>query len=46
VAEENILPLEERPPADLVRLAGRHFKRYDAESQMFVSNITDEYSDD
>ncbi|KAL1303183.1 hypothetical protein AAFC00_006608 [Neodothiora populina] len=46
VAEENIEPLTEPPPPSLMRLAGRHFKRYDSETNMFISNIKDEYPDD
>ncbi|KAK2812141.1 hypothetical protein FQN50_001498 [Emmonsiellopsis sp. PD_5] len=49
VAEENIDPitpeLSELPVA-LLRQAGKHFKRWDPESRMFVSNIRDEYPDD
>ncbi|PGG97837.1 hypothetical protein AJ79_09073 [Helicocarpus griseus UAMH5409] len=49
VAEENIGPispeLSQLPPS-FVNLAGKHFKRWDAESRMFVSNVRDEYPDD
>ncbi|KAG5287103.1 F-box domain-containing protein [Histoplasma ohiense] len=49
VAEENIelvsLEISELPPAFL-KLAGKHFKRWDSESRRFVSNIRDEYPDD
>ncbi|KAL8998447.1 MAG: hypothetical protein Q9169_002484 [Polycauliona sp. 2 TL-2023] len=45
VAEENI----DDSPADvgtnLMSLAGRHFKRWDDTSKMFISNIKDEYPD-
>lgn len=46
VAEENIIPLEETPAEGLMKLAGRHFKRWDDQSKVFVSNIKDEYPDD
>lgn len=46
VAEENIIPLDETPSESLMKLAGRHFKRWDEQTKMFVSNITDEYPDD
>ncbi|KAL2361022.1 hypothetical protein RJZ56_006095 [Blastomyces dermatitidis] len=49
VAEENIDPvspeISQLPPA-FVKLAGKHFKRWDPESRVFVSNIRDEYPDD
>ncbi|CAL8577897.1 hypothetical protein XPA_003709 [Xanthoria parietina] len=46
VAEENIdnSPLE--VSTSLMSLAGRHFKRWDNTSKMFISNIRDEYPDD
>lgn len=48
VAEENILPVEPgtRPSEAILRLAGRHFKRWDDGAQCFVSNLRDEYLDD
>ncbi|CAN8104832.1 unnamed protein product [Discula destructiva] len=46
VAEENIAPLQDRPPESLMRLAGRYFKRWDQESGRFISNMRDEYPDD
>ncbi|ORY15905.1 Hemimethylated DNA-binding protein YccV like-domain-containing protein [Clohesyomyces aquaticus] len=49
VAEENITPAIGRsaePSEAMLRLAGRHFKRWDAESYVFVSNIRDEYPED
>ncbi|KAH7394148.1 Hemimethylated DNA-binding protein YccV like-domain-containing protein [Phaeosphaeria sp. MPI-PUGE-AT-0046c] len=47
VAEENIdpVPLETEPSPAILRLAGRHFKRWDNEAHSFVSNILDEYPD-
>jgi F-box protein 21 len=38
--------LEEEPSAQLLKLAGRYFKRWDTEDKVFVSNIKDEYPDD
>ena len=48
VAEENIMPCEAgtKPSKALLRLAGRHFKRWDEERGVFVSNVRDEYPDD
>ncbi|ROW01296.1 hypothetical protein VMCG_05921 [Cytospora schulzeri] len=46
VAEENIELLDEQPPQELLRLAGRFFKRWDGAGKKFVSNISDEYPDD
>lgn len=46
VAEENVIPMREPPPDSLMNLAGRYFKRYDSETNMFVSNIRDEYPED
>lgn len=46
VAEENIELLEDQPPQELLRLAGRFFKRWDEDGKAFVSNIRDEYPDD
>jgi F-box protein 21 len=46
VAEENIMVLEEDPSTQLLKLAGRYFKRWDKEEKVFVSNIRDEYPDD
>ena len=46
VAEENIVPLEERPSESLLKMAGRHFKRWDNEERIFVSNVRDEYPHD
>ncbi|OAX80374.1 hypothetical protein ACJ72_05294 [Emergomyces africanus] len=49
VAEENIEPISpeisQLPPA-FVKMAGKHFKRWDPEARIFVSNIRDEYPDD
>lgn len=48
VAEENIKLVSEglRPSEAMLKLAGRHFKRWDNENRIFVSNIKDEYPDD
>lgn len=46
VAEENIVDVSIAAGANLMSLAGRHFKRYDEESKVFVSNLKDEYPDD
>lgn len=34
------------PPLDILRIAGRYFKRWDATEGRFVSNVRDEYPDD
>jgi F-box protein 21 len=46
VAEENIISMSSEPSQGLMRLAGRHLKRWDSASGCFVSNIRDEYPDD
>ncbi|KAL8654701.1 MAG: hypothetical protein Q9210_001347 [Variospora velana] len=46
VAEENIVDTEMEVGVNLMRLAGRHFKRWDQTSKTFISNIKDEYPDD
>lgn len=48
VAEENILPVDPsvKPSEAMLKLAGRHFKRWDDENHVFVSNVRDEYPDD
>jgi F-box protein 21 len=48
VAEENIEPVapDTEPSEAILRLAGRHFKRWDGERHLFVSNVRDEYPDD
>jgi F-box protein 21 len=49
VAEENIEPVGPRMaelPKMLVAIAGKHFKRWDEETRVFVSNIRDEYPED
>ncbi|KAI4180490.1 MAG: hypothetical protein L6R41_007212, partial [Letrouitia leprolyta] len=46
VAEENIVDVSIDAGANLMLLAGRHFKRYDQGSKIFVSNLKDEYPDD
>ena len=49
VAEENIEPIAPSVaelPESLMAIAGKHFKRWDEESRMFVSNIRDEYPED
>lgn len=47
VAEENIeLTGEDFQPSEaMLKLAGRHFKRWDEKNRTFVSNIRDEYPD-
>lgn len=46
VDQENVV-LEDREPSDaLMSLAGRYFKRWDAERKVFISNVRDEYPDD
>ena len=47
VAEENIqIATPNVPTPSLMAIAGQHFKRWDAKSKVFVSNIRDEYPDD
>ncbi|BCR91719.1 uncharacterized protein ACHE_70562S [Aspergillus chevalieri] len=49
VAEENIEPIDrslDELPLNLAAVAGRHFKRWDAHTRSFVSNVRDEYPDD
>ncbi|KAI4174824.1 MAG: hypothetical protein LQ343_002062 [Gyalolechia ehrenbergii] len=46
VAEENIVDISIDAGVNLMSLAGRHFKRYDQGSKIFVSNLKDEYPDD
>ncbi|KAF2031836.1 YccV-like-domain-containing protein [Setomelanomma holmii] len=48
VAEENIETVLRgtEPSEALLLLAGRHFKRWDGDAQVFVSNVRDEYPDD
>lgn len=48
VAEENIVPFKPREEdlRDLMKLAGRYFKRFDKERGVFVSNVKWEYPDD
>lgn len=49
VAEENIWPTAPRladMPRDLLETAGKHFKRWDEENHVFISNVKDEYPDD
>ncbi|CAO2656462.1 Nn.00g052650.m01.CDS01 [Neocucurbitaria sp. VM-36] len=48
VAEENIQPVDPgtRPSDAILRLAGRHFKRWDDAQHRFVSNVRDEFPDD
>jgi F-box protein 21 len=45
VAEENIEPVspDTEPSEAILRLAGRHFKRWDGDEHLFVSNVRDEY---
>ena len=48
VAEENIIPCSpgQEPSQAMFKLAGKHFKRWNKESGVFVSNLRDEYPDD
>jgi len=46
VAEENIDPVDDKPSAALMSIAGRYFRRWDPEMKRFISNIKDEYPDD
>ncbi|KAK8037338.1 F-box domain-containing protein [Apiospora marii] len=47
VAQENIMKLARAPKGDiLTKIAGRYFKRWDVEAQVFVSNLKEEYPDD
>ncbi|KAK5114721.1 hypothetical protein LTR62_002295 [Meristemomyces frigidus] len=49
VAEENIDTVSassRQPSEEILALAGRYFKRWDAAAGRFVSNIRDEYPDD
>lgn len=49
VAEENVelvKPHIDELPQALVKVAGKHFKRWDKETQAFISNIRDEYPED
>jgi hypothetical protein len=48
VAEENIAPVADnvQPSEAMLKLAGRHFKRWDEANHVFVSNVRDEYPDD
>ncbi|KAI4198404.1 MAG: hypothetical protein LQ348_002028 [Seirophora lacunosa] len=46
VAEENIVDTDIDAGVNLMRLAGRHFKRWDRPSKTYISNIKDEYPDD
>ncbi|KAK8068343.1 YccV-like-domain-containing protein [Apiospora saccharicola] len=47
VAQENIMKLARKPRGDiLTKIAGRYFKRWDAETQVFVSNLKEEYPED
>ncbi|GAM83163.1 hypothetical protein ANO11243_011490 [Dothideomycetidae sp. 11243] len=46
VAEENIEAIDTEPPEQLMRIAGKYFKRWNAERKIFVSNLRDEYPDD
>jgi F-box protein 21 len=48
VAEENIEPVsnDTEPSEAMMRLAGRHFKRWNNDARLFVSNVRDEYPDD
>lgn len=46
VAEENIEVVQVSMPESLSSLAGKYFKRWDHEQNVFVSNIRDEYPHD
>jgi F-box protein 21 len=48
VAQENIGPVstDTTPSEAILKLAGRHFKRWDPENHIFVSNVRDQYPDD
>lgn len=47
MAEENIsLRYADEASPELMKLAGRFFKRWDMSMKIFVSNIKDEYPDD
>ncbi|CAN9114913.1 unnamed protein product [Alternaria alternata] len=48
VAAENIQPVstDTYPSEALLKLAGRHFKRWDDADHCFVSNVRDEYPED
>lgn len=46
VAEENIDIVKSGFSSSMMALAGQHFKRWDEATNMFVSNIRDEYPDD
>ncbi|KAF4556156.1 Hypothetical protein D9617_1g080310 [Elsinoe fawcettii] len=46
VAEENIEPIYTEPGEKMMGMAGRYFKRWDADRRVFVSNLRDEYPDD
>ncbi|TKX24488.1 putative DNA binding protein 7 [Elsinoe australis] len=46
VAEENIEPIYTDPSEKVLGMAGRYFKRWDADKRVFVSNVRDEYPDD
>jgi F-box protein 21 len=48
VAEENIEAVspDKEPSEAMMKLAGRHFKRWDNDEHIFVSNVRDEYPDD
>jgi F-box protein 21 len=48
VAAENVEPVgrDTLPSPAIMRLAGKHFKRWDGASHSFVSNLKDEYPDD
>ena len=46
VAQENIEIVRKEPFTSLLEIAGQFFKRWDANTKTFVSNICDEYPDD
>ncbi|SPO01368.1 uncharacterized protein DNG_04044 [Cephalotrichum gorgonifer] len=46
VLQESIIPYDGEVPPELFEIAGMYFKRFDAETGRFVSNIREEYPDD
>lgn len=46
VAEDNIEICASEPSKSIMAMAGAHFKRWDKERHVFVSNIREQYPDD
>ena len=47
MAEENIcLRYPDEPRPELMKLAGRFFRRWDRSTKIFISNMKDEYPED